>query len=176
MRKLQSKPGSPPNFMPLRSQGTIKINVHSHMLLTHCMFPQTIPQKFWFQSLDRTRCSQVVQTNKVKILQAIREVVRPGSILIAPMENNACSYNDLLPLKDMFPTIISVETLRRHNTNRVCCEDNLDVIWRKALDVCEQAQFYNHMHIQQYLTSYMWQQMFGAESFERLLHQFSIHN
>ncbi|CAH0554921.1 unnamed protein product [Brassicogethes aeneus] len=132
---------------------------------------KTMPQKYWYQSLERNRPTQ----NKEKILKVIQQIVKPGSVLVVPSESQLCSYADFLPLKNLYPTIVTVGCLKRHNTPQTTCEENLEIIWKQASNVCAQAQLYNNNNVQQYLTSQMWHQRFGNEAFERLLHQFSIY-
>lgn len=134
---------------------------------------QDVPPNYWFEALDRFHRNSPEQVNAVKehILNVTQEIVLPGSILVTPSTSILCSYNDLESLKHLYPTIVSIDGLARHNTPEQEISKNLETIWRSALNICEEAQFFNFEEVPYFLTGYMWHSRFGNESFETLLNR-----
>lgn len=100
-------------------------------------------------------------------------IVRPGSILITPSTSTLCSFDDLLPLQTIYPTIVSVTQLAQHNNDNQNVSTNLETIWKQVLDICEEAQFHCTSYIDLFVVSHMWKAVYGNEAFERLLFQIS---
>lgn len=94
--------------------------------------------------------------------------------MVTPLNSTLCSYNDLQCLNTIYPTIVTIPGLERHNDGQTTVLNCLETIWRQALNICTEAQFYNHQYVQQFLISQMWRLKFGQDSFETLLYQLSL--
>lgn len=71
----------------------------------------------------------------------------------------------------MYPVIVSTVDLLRHDSPLQSLAANLQVIWRPALKVCEEAQYYRHAEVNVFLARYLFCQLFGKQTFEMLLNQ-----
>lgn len=134
-----------------------------------------VPPGYWFESLPRISRSNVQQVREIKerVLQTIETIVLPGSVLVARHNATVCSFDDLQSLRHLYPTIVSVEQLAQFDCEQRGIASIMEVIWRLAVDICEEAQFYSASQVQHYLMMHMWRRKFGSESFEMLLNQFA---
>lgn len=97
----------------------------------------------------------------------------PGSVLVGNAHTTICSYNVLKRLQHHYPIIVSAQDLQKHDNPLHSMIRNLEVIWKPALEVCEEAQFSKHSDVPQYLAHYLFCQRFGTQTFEVLLNQLS---
>uniref|UniRef100_V5GG02 Uncharacterized protein n=1 Tax=Anoplophora glabripennis TaxID=217634 RepID=V5GG02_ANOGL len=136
---------------------------------------KSIPQKYWLEALDRFAYHDTEHINSLKqrILRTIRAVVRPGSIIVTPVRSTLCSHSDFQSLATIYPTIVSVDVLAKHNNDHQNVFTNMETIWKQVLDICEEAQFYCSSYIDLFVVSHMWRAVYGNEAFERLLFQIS---
>lgn len=137
---------------------------------------QSIPTRFWFEALDRySQRAAVEQMDCIneKALRIVQEIVLPGSILVANLNSTICSFYHLQALQHYYPTIVSTDGVSRHDTPLQDLFHNLEVIWKPALLVCEEAECYTHEEVQQFLVRQLFRQRFGNESFQTLLNELS---
>ncbi|KAK4875645.1 hypothetical protein RN001_012067 [Aquatica leii] len=131
-----------------------------------------VPTRYWLHLLERfnPNITEQVQQVNTTALQVVQEMVLPGSILVTNFESTICSYEALLSLKHLYPVIITKNGLQRHDHfNQLL--NNLETIWATAINVCNEAQYLSHLHVQNFITNFLWRQKFELESFENLLHQ-----
>ncbi|KAJ8980915.1 hypothetical protein NQ317_011556 [Molorchus minor] len=128
----------------------------------------TFPQKYWLETLDVFDSDNREQIKFIKshILQTVRTIVAPGSILVTPYNSILCSRKDFECLKSLYPTIVSIKDLTRHNNEKQNVFTNLASIWKTVLDVCEEAQFHNSFYIRQFVVGHMWRRRYGERAFE----------
>lgn len=131
------------------------------------------------QLLDRysnNSSEQILNNVNTSALQIIQEIVNPGSILVTNLNTKICSYKTLQSLKHLYPVIVTVEGLKRHDSmNKLL--DNLETIWKPCLDICEEAQYFcSCSRIQNFFINELWRQQFGNESLETLLNQMCYNN
>jgi hypothetical protein len=132
-----------------------------------------IPPNYWFEALNRFHRNNLDQIKSIKedAQKMIQDVVLPGSVLVTRQDSTLCSFDDLQCLKHLYPTVVSVEGLARHNSDNQKILANLEAIWKIALDVCEEAQFFTYDQVPNFLISQMWHSRFGNEAFEMLLNR-----
>lgn len=58
--------------------------------------------------------SSDAEAAREEALRVVRNMVKPGSVLVADPNAKVCSYSDLLACKE-YPTIVSIQDLMRHN-------------------------------------------------------------
>nr|CAI5842579.1 unnamed protein product [Callosobruchus analis] len=137
---------------------------------------KTFPQKYWFELLQpyRRTNQEHLQLVRKHILSSVKRIVAPGSILIVPSTSILCGYEDFLDLKYLYPLIISTDDLGRHDDQHRTISGILDIIWREAVNICEEAQGYGHELISQYIIGRMWRQRYGNNAFEMLVYQLGL--
>jgi len=94
--------------------------------------------------------------------------------LVTRLDSTLCSYYDLQNLKHFYPTIVSIDGLALHDSNYQTVRTNLESIWKLALNVCEEAQFFSYDQVPNFLISQMWHSRFGNEAFETILNRLTM--
>lgn len=64
------------------------------------------------------------ESAKEEALRVVRNMVKPGSILVADSNAKVCSYTDLLDLKE-YSMIVSIQDLMVHNRSDCSILENL---------------------------------------------------
>lgn len=111
-----------------------------------------------------------------RALDIIEKVVKPGSIIVSNLNSSLCSFYALQGLKHLYPIIVSVDSLERHNTVDQNVLNNLKEIWKDAISICDYAQSNIQNEVHSSLINFMWSRKFGTEAFEVLLNQMSCTN
>lgn len=134
---------------------------------------KTIPTNYWFHVM----LSSDDEAAREEALRVVRNMVKPGSVLVADPNAKVCSYNDLLACKE-YPTIVSIQDLMRHNKPDSTILQNLETIWDPAVRICEEAQYYSQQEVQSYLYNMMWRRRYSrtpSSALESLLHHIADH-
>ena len=125
---------------------------------------QEIPTKYWFEKLNQSTDS--LRHPQDQIVEAIERMVRIGSTIVVDKNSMSLSSEVLNRLKQSFPVVVTVDTLSRHNSPEQNLLNNLEVIWRPALDICEFGCFCSDN--ESYYASYLWNQRYGNHGFNVL--------
>ncbi|XP_076266033.1 uncharacterized protein LOC143199807 [Rhynchophorus ferrugineus] len=131
---------------------------------------ESIPQKFWLETLDFLNTDEPDERKKVQsnVINLIQILVKPGSILVLPSYESLPLYEEVSKLREVYPVIKYMdEMFNSFNNQRLA--SILDTIWKKPLSLCEEAQFYNPDYVDQYLIRYMWNQYTNKDSFIMLI-------
>lgn len=105
-------------------------------------------------------------------LNTLKKMVIPGSILVCDINATYCSFAHLQLFKHLYPTIVSIDALARHNDHAQNILTNLETIWQPAMYLCEEAQIMSCQNTSAFLMQKLWQQKFGREGFEVLVNHF----
>ncbi|KAL1494307.1 hypothetical protein ABEB36_009926 [Hypothenemus hampei] len=137
---------------------------------------ESLPQKYWLEPLeewDKTNPNEVSRISK-KIFNFICTVVQPGSILILPNESTIL-FSEYYPLLcEKYQSVKTMDDLQLISTEEASLADILTTIWKKPLEVCEEANFFNPYHVSQFLTKHLWSEFTEQDSFTMLIN-FIVH-
>lgn len=131
-----------------------------------------IPTQYWFHVL----ISQDKENTNKEIIESIKAMVRPGSILLFDIECKIDYYSQLKCLSDY--KIYSTEQLSRHNRPECSILQILDTIWIPAVEICNEAQFYQVQNVQKFLYNQLWRRKFAktpSSALEYFLHHIADH-
>lgn len=85
-------------------------------------------------------------------------------------DSQICSYDTLQSLKHLYPVIVTIEGIKRHDKMNELI-NNLETIWQPCANICNEAMFYAHSQMQNYIVSELWRRQFKDDSFEMLINQ-----
>ncbi|XP_060529497.1 uncharacterized protein LOC132703943 isoform X2 [Cylas formicarius] len=136
----------------------------------------SLPQNYWLEPLEYWDNNDPFQVKeiKAKILDIITNLVKPKSMLVLPSQTTFLFSEEMETLNKLYINVKYVDDLLDCNHRNRSLGAILDAIWKKPVEVCEQAQFFNPNYINQYFVREFWIRTADVDAFGILIDLISI--